>query len=82
MEAIKNLKKKIDPPKGGRQRAKEQKNKGLKSWGDTRNPKTVAAVVVAVVAAVVVEAESRTADNWKVVPRTAPQWRTIIITIF
>ena len=42
MSYLNFLKKKIAPPLGGRQRAKRQKSKGLKSWGDTRNPKTVA----------------------------------------
>jgi hypothetical protein len=73
-------KKKIDPPLGGRQRAKEQKNKGLKSWGDTRNPKTDAVVVVA---GAVPDAVGRTTVIRVEVPRTAAQTlsrlRTIII---
>ena len=62
--------KKIAPPSGGRQRAKRQKSKGLKSWGDTRNPKTAAAEVDDGVAP---EAVGRTTVNREVVPRTAAQ---------
>jgi len=72
--------KKIAPPLGGRQRAKRQKSKGLKSWGDTRNPKTVVEVVVVGDAP---EAVGRTTAIRVAEPRTAAQTffrlRTIII---
>ncbi len=75
-----NRKKKIAPPLGGRQRAKRQKSKGLKSWGDTRNPKTVVEVAEVGEAPA---AEGRTTVNRVDVPRTAAQTffglRTIII---
>ncbi len=60
---------------------REKREKGLQSPPSTaHHPKTAAAVVV--VAAGVVVAVSGTAEIRKVVPRTAPRRRTIIIPIF
>ena len=65
-------------PAFGREKKRE---KGLHSPPDTaHHPKTVPAAVAAAGAAVA--AESGTAVTWIVVPRTAPQRRTIIIPIF
>jgi hypothetical protein len=59
---------------------REKREKGLQSPpGTAHHPKTE---VVVVDAAVVAEAVSGTAVIWRVVPRTAPQRRTIIIPIF
>ncbi|WP_334310890.1 hypothetical protein [Microcystis aeruginosa] len=68
------------PEKGIREKKGKKREKGLQSPPSTaHHPKTVEAVEVD--AAEKVVAGSETAAIWIVVPRTAPQWRTIIITI-
>jgi hypothetical protein len=72
-------KKKIDPPLGGKKRKRVKREKGLQSPPSTaHHPKTVVDVAVGEEAV----AESGTAESRIEEPRTAPQWRTIIITIF
>jgi len=76
-------KKKIDPPLGGKKRKRVKRvkrEKGLQSPPSTaHHPKTEVADVAVGEEAV---AESGTAESRIEEPRTAPQWRTIIITIF
>ena len=76
------LKKKIDPPLGGKKRKRvkrEKREKGLQSPPSTaHHPKTEVAEADA---AVVEAAESGTAATWIVVPRTAPPYAIIIIII-
>jgi hypothetical protein len=60
----------------------KKREKGLQGPPSTAHHPKTDEVAVVVAAGVVVVAVSGTAETWKVEPRTAPQWRIIIIPIF